>query len=256
MLKRARGVVIILGLIAVGIVAVLKWNGTRQCARLDFESGDFSGWRRKLAAPYSACIVSDPVRHGKYAARFELRDGDDMGDGVRAEVKENYNAPLGREIWYSFSTLVPQDFPIVDRPTVIAQWHAAEDPGEAIASRSPVLAHRYDGRSLIIDIRYSEARIQRANDGISKVLFEQKYFARGVWHDFVYRTRWSYKSDGIVQCWLDGQRVINYLGPVGYNDANGPYFKFGLYHHRGNRPLIIYHDDYRRGFTKEAVISK
>jgi hypothetical protein len=58
-----------------------------------------------------------------------------------------------------------------------------------------------------------------------------------------------------VECWLDGKQVIGYRGPVGYNNDKGPYFKFGLYHYDGIKPFIIYHDEYRRGFSRKDVIS-
>ena len=247
-------------ILAVGVagvaVSLAACSWAQRTARLDFESGDFSGWTKKFASSHSGRIVGSPARRGKYAARFELRAGDDTGDGVRAEVKERYLAPFGREIWYSFSTFIPPDFPIVDTPTVISQWHASEDPGEDAASRSPVLAHRYGGGALLIDIRFSSQKTQRVNDGDSEVLYEQKDFPRGVWHDFLYRVRWSHRSDGLVECWLDGKRVIDYQGPVGYNDNEGPYFKFGLYHHGGDKPFIIYHDEYRRGFSREDAASR
>jgi hypothetical protein len=196
------------------------------------------------------------VRRGRYAARFELRAGDDTGDGVRAEVKEMYCAPLGHEIWYSFSTFIPPEFPIVETPCVITQWHASEDAGEKAAARSPVLAHRYANGALVIDIRFSSQRMQRSNDGAVRVLYEQKSFPKGIWQDFLYRIRWSYRSDGLVECWLNGKKIIDYKGPVGYNDGEGPYFKFGLYHHGGVKPFIIYHDEYRRGFSGNAVIPR
>jgi hypothetical protein len=249
------------GLIALAVIitglfiAKEIYRRTRSTVQLDFESGDFSGWTKKFADLYSGQIVSNPVRGGRYAAKFELRTGDDTGDGVRAEVKEEYRAPFGREIWYSFSTLIPSEFPIVETPIIISQWHASEDPGEEVAARSPILANRYGSGDLVIDIRFSSQRIQRTNDGISKVLYEQKSFPKGVWHDFIYRICWSYHSDGLIDCWLDGKQIIGYRGPVGYNDGVGPYFKFGLYHHGGSKPFIIYHDEYRRGFSRIDVIS-
>ena len=241
------------GLVLGGGTAVLLVQNGRRTAQLDFESGSLSGWILKLAAPHSASVVSHPVRRGNYAVRFELRDGDDTGDGVRAELKESYHAPLNRDIWNSFSTLVPNDFPMLSRPSVISQWHAEEDAGEEAAARSPVLAHRFDGRLFLVDIRFSNEKTQKANDGVPKVLFEQKDFAREVWHDFAYRVRWSYREDGLVQGWLDGKQIIDYSGPVGYNDDSGPYFKFGIYHHSGGRPIVIYHDEYRRGFSRDVI---
>jgi hypothetical protein len=255
--KTRRGIILI-ALAAVAICLFISqevYRRTRSTAQFDFESGDFSGWIKKFAASYSGQIVRMPVRRGKYAARFELRAGDDTGDGIRAEVKEMYCAPLGREIWYSFSTFIPQDFPIVETPTVITQWHASEDSGEGLAARSPVLAHRYANGDLVIDSRFSRQKTQRANDGISKVLYKHVNFPRGMWHDFLYRIRWSYLPDGLVECWLDGKQIIAYKGPVGYNDDNGPYFKFGLYHHDGISPFIIYHDEYSRGFSRKDVSS-
>jgi hypothetical protein len=109
---------------------------------------------------------------------------------------------------------------------------------------------------LVIDIRFSSQKIQKANDGTGRVLYEQKDFPKGVWHDFVYRVRWTYRSDGLVEGWLDGKRIIDYRGPVGYNDSDGPYFKFGLYHHGGEKPFVVYHDEYRRGFSREDVTSQ
>jgi hypothetical protein len=251
------GWLIALTVIAAGLIVSLKvCRRAHLTAHLDFESGDFSGWVRKFAASYSGEIASNPVRRGRHAARFELRAGDDTGDGVRAEVKEMYCAPLGRDIWYSFSTFIPSDFPIVDTPAVITQWHASEDPGEKAAARSPVLAHRYANGDLVIDIRFCSQRTQRANDGTRRILFEQKNFSKGAWHDFLYRIRWSYLSDGLVDCWLDGIQIINYKGSIGYNDGKGPYFKFGLYHHGGIKPFVIYHDEYRRGFSRNDVIDR
>ena len=158
-------------LIAIGIfVSQEMYRRTRSTAQLDFESGSFWGWTKKFAASYSGQIVSRPTRRGRYAARFELRAGDDTGDGIRAEVKEMYCASLGRDTWYSFSTYIPPDFPIVKTPTVITQWHASEDAGEDAAARSPVLAHRYGSGDLVIDIRFSSQKMQRANDGVNRDL--------------------------------------------------------------------------------------
>ena len=255
---RSRLIIGTLGIAAVfagGLTLLLARQGP-DAVVLDFETGNFSGWRTfKLLHPYSGRIVTDIVRRGRYAARFELRAGDNMpedrGGGVRAELKDDYNAPLGKDYWYSFSTYIPNNFPLRKPNCVIAQWHGEHDDGEE--SRSPVLAHRYAGGDLIIDIRYSSTKIQHANDGTRKTLHEEKNFRRGVWHDFLYHVVWSPDDNGRVEGWLDGRQVIDYRGPVGYNDDEGPYFKFGLYHHDGPDPYVIYHDEYRRGPRRADV---
>lgn len=55
---------------------------------------------------------------------------------------------------------------------------------------------------------------------------------------------------GLVVC---GCVVLNSTGLIGYNDDAGPYFKFGLYHHGGDQPFVIFHDEFRRGFEQTDV---
>lgn len=221
---------------------------------LGFEDGTTNGWLTfKLAKPYSGQVVSDVVRKGKYAMRFELRAGDSPGgDGIRAELKEKFLAPPRTEVWYSFSTFIPEEFPRWRENSVITQWKGTTDPGE-FPERSPILAHRYWDGALVVDIRYSREKLQKDNDGERQTLLRIPDFQRGVWHDFRYRIVWSHEQ-GEIDGWLGGQQVIRYRGPAGYNDELGPYFKFGLYHHDGGPvPFVIYHDEYRRGSSRADV---
>lgn len=226
----------------------------QDAVHLGFETGTMAGWRtEKLARPYSGTVVEDVVRRGRYGMRFELRAGDSPeGDGIRAELKDRYLARLGGEVWYSFSTMIPSGFPRWKDNTVISQWKGSTDEGE-YAERSPILAHRYKDGALVVEIRHSSERLQRANDGVVKQLLRVVEFKQGVWHDFRYRIVWSHEK-GEIDLWMDGEHVIAYRGPVGYNDERGPYFKLGLYHHDGGtRPFVIYHDEYKRGLRREDV---
>jgi hypothetical protein len=56
---------------------------------LDFETGTFDGWSiKRLSAEHSAVIQSEVVRSGKRACRFELRPGDYVSQGHRAELRD------------------------------------------------------------------------------------------------------------------------------------------------------------------------
>ncbi|MBN8733201.1 MAG: polysaccharide lyase [Acidobacteria bacterium] len=245
--------------LAAGLLAAPRLNTAAEAdpnptVHLGFEDGATTGWRTsKLAQPYSGTVVSEPVRSGKYAMRFELRAGDSPGgDGIRAELKEQHLVPLRREIWYSFSTFIPASFPRWKDNSVISQWKGSTDEGE-YDDRSPILAHRYWDHALVIDIRHSSTPLQQGNDGERSTLLRIPNFPRGVWHDFRYRIVWAH-DEGEIDCWLNGKQVIRYRGPAGYNDTRGPYFKLGLYHHNGgNEPFVIYHDEYKRGFRREDV---
>jgi hypothetical protein len=221
-----------------------------------FETGDFSGWMLELAQPYSGRIVTAPVRCGDYAARFEIREGDEqlLVIGYRAEVHEllYHVTPIGGEQWYGFSTYIPTDWPDLENRTVISQWHATPDIGEVW--RSPPLAVRYTGGRLTITGRYSAEPIQTENDGIMLDLYTHPgALQKGTWHDWVFHVRWHYGSGGFVRAWRDHTQVIDYEGPIGYNDFLGVWFKWGIYRDDHPATQVIYHDEYRRGNSYDEV---
>src|SRR4051794_9466411 len=67
-----------------------------ETVHLDFETGTLDGWSvKRLSAGHSAVIQSEVVRQGKHACRFELRPGDYVSQGHRAELRDPYNV-VGR----------------------------------------------------------------------------------------------------------------------------------------------------------------
>lgn len=196
------------------------------------------------------CVARFEVRKNEFALEEDRTNGPHGSN--RAELKEQFTASTGQSYRYSFSSFIPTDFPIQDNRLVIAQWRATDDPEEEGAARSPLLAVRYQDGTLRVTLRHSAERIQKENDGKQVILYEQKNFPKGIWHDFVFHVKWSYQSDGFVQGWIDGRLVINYRGPVGYNDQEGPKFKFGLYRDNVPETYVIFHDSYRRGEARDV----
>jgi hypothetical protein len=80
----------------------------------------------------------------------------------------------------------------------------------------------------------------------------------GGWTDWVieYRPDWRPVADGgngVTRFWMNGQKVLDYVGPNAYNDTLGPYLQFGLYK-SGWRDAnfadpvterLYYHDEWR-----------
>ena len=52
---------------------------------------------------------------------------------------------------------------------------------------------------------------------------------RNVWHDIMHEVTVDPYGNGVLQSWIDGVNVVNYVGAIGYVDALGPYWKFGVY---------------------------
>ena len=87
-------------------------------------------------------IQSEIVRTGTKACRFEIRPGDHVSQGLRAELRDWYNAPFEEDTWYGFSTYLPKDFePPKGVGIVLAQWHDQAELGDP--SGKPPLAIRY-----------------------------------------------------------------------------------------------------------------
>lgn len=227
--------------------------GSFKTRHLNFESGDFEGWSvKRLSSEHSAQIQSDVVRAGTRACRFELRPGDYVSQGHRAELRDPYNVVWDEEVWYGFSTFITADFDLPDTVgCVFAQWHDQAKLGDP--SGKPPLAMRYRGGRLsftgaygrvagpVPDIRYEFASIAD--------------IAKGAWHDFVFRVFWSRHGTSEIEAWLGGERIIDWQGPLAYeNEVEGPYFKLGLYWSPpGPKPIVAYHDNYSRGHSFAEV---
>ncbi len=228
-------------------------RATQETVHLDFEDGTFEGWSvKRLFGRHSATIQSDVVRVGTRACRFELRPGDYISQGHRAELRDPFNAAWEAEVWYGFSTLVSAEHPIEHGVgCVLAQWHDQAKLGDP-SGKPPIAIRLRDGKLRITgaygkfaspdpDIRYEFARIPE--------------FPLGVWHDFVFRVFWSRHGTSEIEAWLDGAPLIDWRGPLAYeNEAEGPYFKLGVYWSPpGNNPAVVYHDNYSRGHSFAEV---
>ena len=52
----------------------------------------------------------------------------------------------------------------------------------------------------------------------------------GRWMDFVFKFRHATDSSGLLQVWMDGEQIVNYAGPLGFNTPGyRDYAKFGYY---------------------------
>jgi len=220
---------------------------------LDFESGTLAGWNtRRLAGPHSARAQSEIVRIGRYACRFELRPGDYVSQGRRAELKDPFNAPYDEPVWYGFSFLIPEDFPVAEPAgCVVAQWHDQAILGDP--SGKPLVALRYREGSLVVTGAY--ARVASPDPDLRHAFLKLARFPLGRWHDVVLRAVFSRFGTSEIDLWLDGEKRVAWEGRLGYeNQPQGPYFKLGMYA-SGDfaRTMVVYHDNYSRGHAYAEV---
>jgi hypothetical protein len=220
---------------------------------LDFEGGVFDGWSvKRLAGAHSAAIQSEIVRIGSRACRFELRPGDYVSQGHRAELRDPYNVVWGDIVWYGFSTFIAPEFALPEHVgCVLAQWHDQAKLGDP--SGKPPIAVRYRAGRLIVTGAYG--RVAGPVPDIRYEFASVADFPKGRWHDFVFRAAWVRYGASEIEAWLNGRRFIDWRGPLSYeNEEEGPYFKLGVYWSPpGPKPIVVYHDNYSRGHSFAEV---
>lgn len=205
-----------------------------------FETGDLSQYStNELPKADSGTVISSPRREGGKALKILLRRGDAPGR-ERAEVKPqawskypNFKNgfALGQEYWYSVSIYLPTDYVIDNDNEIIFQMHGKADIDQGECSMQPPMALGISGSNWYLVNRADARRVVPC--GATKQ-FQKTWtlgpIRRGGWTTWVFRAKWSYGPDGMLQAWKDGELVMSRNGMNTYNDAKGgPYMKAGLY---------------------------
>lgn len=203
----------------------------------DFESGTLEGWDLSwLHLKSSARVVSRPARSGRRALEITLRRTDPMrSKGKRSELAVPYIFQIGKSYWYGFSVFLPGDWKEDFEPEVVVQWFATRDRHLGERPRSPSLALRVKKADWIITNRWDPSPLTVGNTAPKEKLYKGPY-RKGVWTDWVFHVRWSFKPDGLVQVYRNGTKVVEKRGPNTYNDVKGPIMKIGVYKSPWNDP--------------------
>lgn len=176
---------------------------------------------------------------GEY--RFEVRPGDrwlrdaqKKRASERAELKSN--TPVENNVDYRVSYEMRIDTPLpIERNIVAGQWHATEDPGDR--PTSPPFSIELRGFDLVVNTRSITERIYT---GSPKTVerFRMKGLKTGRWYKIAYDIRFSHAAGRLVLR-IDGKQVYAGAIPIGFNDARGPYFKFGIYRSPSRKKTIM-----------------
>ena len=194
---------------------------------------------------------AEKSRSGGYGMRSYLHRYD-SNTNYRTEVRAKA-APtsVGKEYWYGFSIFLPSPYPADrDIEEILAQWHATPDANDD-NNNPPLALYLLDGRwRMWTKWNSSQPTIKSRNGSSSFDLGAQEV---DKWTDWVVHVKWSYGSDGFLQVWRNGNKVVDRTGPNAYNDQIGPYFKMGIYKSEWRQAdatsptnsRTLFHDDFR-----------
>ncbi|MFE3290942.1 polysaccharide lyase [Rhodococcus sp. NPDC059234] len=234
----------------------------------DFETGNFSQWPicQSVAindacslydnSHYSLQVQSAVRRQGRFAARFEVRDGDvpaTVPGGERAEVQggPETGGSEGADLWYQWSTQFSTTFPANHASQgwgLVSQWHGEVDGPPPLG--------------MYVDVGDGQWGL-RVNAQTSPGQFIASYvpwrtgLAQGSWQDIKIHIKWSTDDRvGFVELWHNGIRQTFTDAPCAGQDrcyvrtliplGSTTYFKQGYYRDPNVTGTgILYHD----GFT-------
>jgi len=237
----------------------------------------FGGLQYEQERPVSESfeIVADPVRQGRNAARFVVRQGySQYGYGEDTEVEWHSFERPGDDYWYAWSTLFPEDWEAPHGWGIFAQWHAR-------LSTSPVIAFNARTNSVVLNVHAGLTDERLNSFQIDRNVPILRKLAKGRWNDFVMHVRWSTGPDGAIEVFhrVSGaprlKRVASLRNIPTFQRTKtgagvGAYLLFGLYRGsycsqpttlgctRGDEvqePSVVYQDAFVRARTFKAAAS-
>jgi hypothetical protein len=248
-------------LLALSLVGTGAASAARPAWVGNFDGGALGQWTTRQAVPGGVELVKKPRRDGRYAARFEVRPGDDPIDanGERAELATGVSEIGGTEgttTWYGWSTYFPRSLhpTLGERTTnIFTQWHQTKLERPTCAppvtfhlgteSRTPTLRLRLRGGRELSTCVYESM----GNWDFGKVEYNR-------WYDFVVHVRWSSDpDDGFIEVWLNGENVVPRMTAATLIPGAGVYLKQGYYRTESRKKSVIFHDAMRRGSSRAAV---
>lgn len=224
----------------------------------DFETGDFSQWQvgkggiqQKTAG--RATVVADVVRQGRYAARFEVRPGDNNvsgsgDDGERCELmipaELSGGAAEGDEAWYALSARM--DTPrSPDGWNTLVQWHGTAPGGQAFAINA------VGGNEIYLRTAGGDL----ANPTLNYYTLAAKWELRR-WYDLLVHVVWSSDpAKGMVEAFADGARVLPPQHVPTLYTGYAVYLKVGHYRKAWTETDVTYIDGVCIATSYEAAVT-
>ena len=214
-------------------VCLLSTPAAGQVSGPDMEGvylvGGLTATTQNAEKPWSVAVEGDTVR-------FEARSGERR---LKASEKDR---PIDRsELSFSrhpfaFGTLYAIRFEVLFEPgpansaraMKFFQIHNTNDPGD-FPSLGPIVALQLDRERLKIVTRADAAPVTPKRPPDDWRYSDAADIERGRWYAFDLVVRFDPKGGGRLVVRRDGIVLADVAGPIGYNDAQGPYAKMGVY---------------------------
>lgn len=110
---------------------------------------------------------------------------------------------------------------------IVGQFHADDYESQ------PPFAIEMLGEKMAIIIRYGDP----ANSRYRELYVDSQPIERGHYYDMRIEVRFENNGNGFLHVWRDGEEIVNYSGPLGYD--NGVYWKYGIYRSETDTKIAV-----------------
>ncbi|HZH11207.1 MAG TPA: heparin lyase I family protein [Microvirga sp.] len=178
--------------------------------------------------------------------RFEVRAGDHWNNRLKVERSE---VASFKKLQFGHTYTINYKFMIEPGPINTADWlvigqtHSTEDAYDA--GVSPPFEINLVGDRMKIGARWSTQAETNWSNVTSRTLYtDTANIKRGHWYDIKITIKLDPFGGGMLDFWRDGVQLVNYDGPLGYNDQIGPYWKQGIYREASAETLAANYRDF------------
>ena len=173
--------------------------------------------------------ATDPMDTSSKVFAFQLAPSDPATSGShRSEFEFPPNIENGKTYWVAFSVNV-QDWGTLlngDDALFGTQIHSGDSSKGFSPSFSLVSYGGLQGGRTFQVFRVSST----SGTSQTMVKYPEIPIRFGQWTDFVFKFRHATDGSGLLQVWMDGQQIVDYTGPIGFNTPGyKDYAKFGYY---------------------------
>jgi hypothetical protein len=174
----------------------------------------------------------DPLNPSRNALVFQHGPNDPTTSGShRSELEFPPSIQLGKTYWIAYSIYIDDwgNLSSGDDSLFGTQVHSGNSNLGLSPSFTTYTTGANGGRTMQILRIYSTATNPTPSQTIAYRSPEIP-IQFGQWMDFVFKFREALDGSGLLQVWLNGQQVMDYSGPLGYNTPGYlDYPKFGYY---------------------------
>jgi hypothetical protein len=198
------------------------------------------------------------IRRSYDKYRFEVRQGERrQKPSERDRPIERSEIQLQERLRFGVDYAVSYDFKVEPGPRNASAWvnigqiHGTEDAQDA-KGLGPLFAVQLAGERMRLVARADARRVSESRPRDLRLYRDDADLVRGRWYRMDINLRIAPLGGGRLIVRRDGRELVNYTGPLGYNDTLGPYWKLGIYRSTAPEPLVV---EFRRFSLKAAASS-